>query len=68
MTAFRSLSVAMFKGFFRERVALFFTFLMPLMFLVIFGLIFGSSSSSKTKIDVVGDGPVLSALQQTGIV
>jgi ABC-2 type transport system permease protein len=49
-------------------VALFFTFLMPLMFLVIFGLIFGSSSSSKTKIDVVGDGPVLSALQQTGIV
>jgi ABC-2 type transport system permease protein len=68
MTAFKSLSVAMFKGFFRERVALFFTFLMPLMFLVIFGLIFGSSSSSKTKIDVVGDGPVLSALQQTGIV
>jgi ABC-2 type transport system permease protein len=68
MTAFRSLSVAMFKGFFRERVALFFTFLMPLMFLVIFGLIFGSSSTSKTKIDVVGDGPVLTALNDTGIV
>jgi ABC-2 type transport system permease protein len=68
MTAFRSLSVAMFKGFFRERVALFFTFLMPLMFLVIFGLIFGSGSSSKTKIDVVGDGPVLTALGNTGIV
>ncbi|MFC0433148.1 ABC transporter permease [Kutzneria buriramensis] len=68
MTAFRSLSVAMFKGFFRERVALFFTFLMPLMFLVIFGLIFGSSSSNKTKIDVVGDGPVLTALNNTGIV
>jgi ABC-2 type transport system permease protein len=68
MTAFKSLSVAMFKGFFRERVALFFTFLMPLMFLVIFGLIFGSSSSNKTKIDVVGDGPVLTALGGTGIV
>jgi ABC-2 type transport system permease protein len=68
MTAFRSLSVAMFKGFFRERVALFFTFLMPLMFLVIFGLIFGSGSSNKTKIDVVGDGPVLTALGNTGIV
>jgi ABC-2 type transport system permease protein len=68
VSAFKSLSVAMFKGFFRERVALFFTFLMPLMFLVIFGLIFGGGSSSKTKIDVVGDGPVLSALQQTGIV
>jgi ABC-2 type transport system permease protein len=58
----------MFKGFFRERVALFFTFLMPLMFLVIFGLIFGGASSSKTKIDVVGDGPVISALDGTGIV
>lgn len=68
MTAFKSLSVAMFKGFFRERVALFFTFLMPLMFLIIFGLIFGGSSSSKTKIDVVGDGPVLTALNSTGIV
>ena len=68
MTAFRSLSVAMFKGFFRERVALFFTFLMPLMFLVIFGLIFGGASANKTKIDVVGDGPVLTALNDTGIV
>lgn len=68
MTAFKSLSVAMFKGFFRERVALFFTFLMPLMFLVIFGLIFGGSSSNKTKIDVVGDGPVLTALSNTGII
>lgn len=68
MTAFKSLSVAMFKGFFRERVALFFTFLMPLMFLVIFGLIFGGGSSNKTKIDVVGDGPVLTALGSTGIV
>lgn len=68
MTAFKSLSVAMFKGFFRERVALFFTFLMPLMFLVIFGLIFGSSSSNKTKIDVVGDGPVITALGNTGVV
>ena len=68
MTAFKSLSVAMFKGFFRERVALFFTFLMPLMFLVIFGLIFGGASSSKTKIDVVGDGQVLTALNSTGII
>jgi len=67
MTAFKSLSIAMFKGFFRERVALFFTFLMPLMFLVIFGLIFGGASSNKTKIDVVGDGPVLTALGNTGI-
>ncbi|GAA0600171.1 ABC transporter permease [Kutzneria viridogrisea] len=66
MTAFRSLSTAMFKGFFRERTALFFAFLMPLMFLVIFGLIFGNSSGNKTKIGVVGDGPVVTALSQSG--
>ena len=30
MSAFKSLSTAMFKGFFRERLSLFFTFLMPL--------------------------------------
>lgn len=68
MTAFRSLSSAMFKGFFREKMALFFTFLMPLMFLVIFGLIFGGGSANKTKIAVVGDGPVITALGASGAV
>jgi ABC-2 type transport system permease protein len=59
---FASLSVAMFKGFFRDRVAVFFTFLFPLMFLVVFGLIFGNAGASKLPIGVVGDGPVIQAL------
>ncbi|MFD1146730.1 ABC transporter permease [Saccharothrix hoggarensis] len=66
MTAFKSLSAAMVKGFVRDKMALFFTFLFPLMFLVVFGLLFSDSGSDKTKIGVVGDGPVLAALERTG--
>lgn len=60
--AFVSLSRAMFRGFFRDRVAVFFTFLFPLMFLVVFGLLFRDDGSSTVRIGVVGDGPVISAL------
>lgn len=62
MSKFATLSVAMFRGFFRDKVAVFFTFLFPLMFLVVFGLIFGNPGSSKVHIGVVGDGPVVQAL------
>lgn len=68
MTAFRSLSAAMVKGFLRDRMTLFFVFLFPLMFLVVFGLLFGDSGSDKTKVAAVGDGPVLATLEQTGAV
>lgn len=68
MTAFRSLSVAMLKGFYRDKATLFFTFVFPLLFLVVFGLIFRDAGSSKIKIGAVGDGPVLSALRDTGAV
>jgi ABC-2 type transport system permease protein len=64
VSAFKSLSTAMGKGFIRDKAALFFVFLMPLMFLVIFGLLFNSSDSNKIKIAVVGNGEVVSALQQ----
>src|SRR5215470_3933099 len=62
MRKFASLSAAMFRGFFRDRVAVFFTFLFPLMFLVVFGLIFGDNEASKLPIGVVGDGPIIHAL------
>jgi ABC-2 type transport system permease protein len=63
MSKFSSLSIAMFRGFFRDKVAVFFTFLFPLMFLVVFGLIFGDGGEdSKVEIGVVGDGPVIQAL------
>ncbi|WP_307867686.1 ABC transporter permease [Umezawaea beigongshangensis] len=62
MTAFTSLSIAMIKGFYRDRTSLFFMFVFPLMFLVIFGLLLGGSGGERTKIGVVGDGPVIAAL------
>ncbi|GAB2818350.1 ABC transporter permease [Lentzea nigeriaca] len=67
MTAFRTLSLAMLKGFVRDKVTLFFTFLFPLMFLVIFGLILRDVGADKTKIAVVGDGQVVSALRDSGV-
>ena len=56
------LAKAMLLGFFRDRTALFFTFFFPLMFLVVFGLIFAGSDTPKTAIAVVGNGPIVSHL------
>ncbi|MEU4803654.1 ABC transporter permease [Actinosynnema sp. NPDC023587] len=66
MTAFKSLSIAMLKGFLRDRMTLFFAFVFPLMFLVVFGLLFRDAGDERTKVAVVGDGPVVTALEQTG--
>jgi ABC-2 type transport system permease protein len=66
MTAFRSLATAMVKIFYRDKATLFFTFVFPLMFLVVFGLLFRDAGASKTEIGVVGDGPVIAGLEQTG--
>ena len=44
---FRSLSRAMFRGFVRDRAALFFTILFPVLFLLLFGSIYKSSSISN---------------------
>ncbi len=68
MSTFKSLSVAMVKGFYRDKATLFFTFVFPLMFLVVFGLIFRDAGSDKIKLGVVGDGPVISTLDKTGAV
>lgn len=60
--SFIALSHAMLRGFFRDRMALFFTFFFPLMFLVIFGLIFNDQGASKTVIGVVGNDPFIQQL------
>src|SRR4051794_15544464 len=67
-TAFRSLSMAMVKGFYRDKATLFFTFVFPLMFLVVFGLIFRDAGSQKVDVGVVGTGAVVTTLEQTGAV
>ncbi|MGN6524688.1 MAG: ABC transporter permease [Actinomycetes bacterium] len=67
LTQLRILSQAMLRGFFRDRTALFFTFFFPLMFLIVFGLLFRSGGDSRTTIGVVGSGPVISALPQDAV-
>ena len=54
MTAFHSLARAMLKGFFRDRMAVFFAVIFPLMFLVLFGGIFTDQGASKAEIIQVG--------------
>jgi ABC-2 type transport system permease protein len=56
---FRSLSRAMFRGFTRDRAALFFSLLFPVMFLLLFGSIYKSSSTPKINVVEVGRVSVL---------
>jgi ABC-2 type transport system permease protein len=56
-----ALSRAMWKGFSRDRASQFFYFLFPLMFLVIFGLLYGSGVG-KVTIGATGHGEILDSL------
>jgi ABC-2 type transport system permease protein len=56
MTRFLSLARAMLKGFFRDRMSVFFALLFPLMFLVLFGGLLTDQGVSKS--DVIQVGPV----------
>ncbi|GAA2584112.1 ABC transporter permease [Actinomadura fulvescens] len=64
--SFRSLARAMFLGFRRDRGALFFTILFPLMFLVIFGGMFGDQSTSRAKVIEIGRVAVLDQARAHG--
>jgi ABC-2 type transport system permease protein len=50
----KSLSLAIARGFFRDRTALFFTILFPLMFLVLFGGIFKDQTASRSHVVQIG--------------
>ncbi len=54
-----ALSRAMFLGFTRDRAAVFFTILFPLMFLVLFGGVFKNQSAPRAKVFEVGRVAVL---------
>jgi ABC-2 type transport system permease protein len=62
--AFRAIAVALFKGFVRDRAALFFSLVFPLMFLVLFGGIFGDPQQSKVDLVQVGQVPLVDGLSE----
>jgi ABC-2 type transport system permease protein len=55
VSAFTSLSTAILKGFLRDKASVFFAIIFPLMFLVLFGGIFGDQTQSKVDLVQVGD-------------
>ncbi|MDX6567952.1 MAG: type transport system permease protein [Gaiellales bacterium] len=60
--------VASVKMIVRDRTALFFSLAFPIVFMTLFGLIFGNASSSRPDLDVVGTGPLVTALQHSNAV
>ena len=53
--AFKALSLAIVKGFFRDRTSVFFALVFPLMFLVLFGGLFADPKQSKVDMIEVGN-------------
>ncbi len=54
-TAFRAISVAILRGFVRDRTSVFFAVVFPLMFLVLFGGLFSDQSQPRLDLIEVGD-------------
>jgi ABC-2 type transport system permease protein len=59
LISFRALSMAILKGFLRDRAAVFFAIVFPLMFLVLFGGIFNDSNQPKVALIEVGQVPLV---------
>ncbi|MBF4766479.1 ABC transporter permease [Nocardioides agariphilus] len=53
--AFKNLSLAIIRGFVRDKASVFFAIVFPLMFLVLFGGLFGDASTSRVEMIQVGD-------------
>ena len=56
MRAFRKLLVADFRQFYRDKTAMFFTFAFPILFMVIFGLVFSGGEDISFDVGLVHDG------------
>ena len=64
MTGFTSLSRAMFLGFIRDRTALIFSILLPVLFLLFFGSIYKNTSAPRINLVAVGRVELLSQASQ----
>ncbi len=65
MSGVKTLATAMAKGFLRDRMALFFTLLFPVMFLLFFGTLLSSEGSSRSDLVVVGRPALIEGLPET---
>lgn len=63
---FWALSVAILRGFLRDRAAVFFAIVFPLMFLVLFGGLLGNQNQSKVDLIKVGDVALVDDLPEEG--
>ncbi|WP_435744808.1 ABC transporter permease [Nocardioides sp. SYSU DS0663] len=59
MSAFGALSVAIVRGFVRDRASVFFSIVFPLMFLVLFGGLLGNQGQSEVDLVQVGEVALL---------
>ncbi|MCG6497456.1 ABC transporter permease [Kitasatospora sp. A2-31] len=66
VSAFASLSRVMLVAFFRDKAAVFFVLLFPLMFLMLFGTLLKGAGSPHAKVAQVGPVQVLDAVQGDG--
>ena len=66
MSAYRSLARAMFRGFLRDRASLFFTVLLPVLFLVLLGSIYKGSSAPQVTVAEIGRVPLLDQAVRSG--
>lgn len=57
--AYLSLFKALGRGWLRDRSQIFFTILLPLMFMVLLASVFGSGDTAASRVAAVGDVPVL---------
>lgn len=61
-TPFGALSIAILRGFLRDRASVFFAVVFPLMFLVLFGVLLSNQDQSEIDMITVGDVPLLEEL------
>src|SRR5215469_13002521 len=59
LRAFRSLSRALFRGFVRDRTALAFSLLLPVLFLALFGSLYRNTDTPKLTVVEWGQVPLL---------
>lgn len=61
---FLALSLAIVRGFVRDKASVFFALIFPLMFLVLFGGLFGDQTQSKVELIQVGDVALLDEMPE----